>query len=537
MIDLGLKYRHSSQTIWALLINPKDILEKVHFNRNPGLPLDILHDDFWKYKEQLHKYSNSFSPAFMEPSCNVSFVDGKPQFAIYLPYLHWCDDKYQKEQAKALEAFRSSSKGLKDEYALSKMDPSKRLRSAALTDTGDLRHHPRRTLDQYYYRNGTDTRMRDDDQIVSHPDKDKLLMVDQLWIFVTCKLTSGGFHPRATQLTNVDAATDTIFTFFPRNDPTKHPQRTDASLADLKKSLDDEISKCTEDHRCRYNAYEMAARCLYHAVTVLLAQRIQSEFNVMNIFQDVIAETKEKAVQSLNTFVRDQDTDIPISITTELNILLKASDLEDELSILAYLFRQQKKVMQSFKKLLHFNDLDRDQPTYSNSSSEFIYARHIVDKALQRLEDYREDLKQRQEEAGSTRALLLSTLDLKQKKANLEEAKRTLEMAKASGEQGRAMMIFTVFTVVFLPLSFFTSMYGMNIKEWSGADTNVSGKTVAIYTGSISVAVILMALFVAFGVVRLKRVYERVRRGFRASNLRAPRRRDEDEEGYDLISL
>ena len=59
-------------------------------------------------------------------------------------------------------------------------------------------------------------------------------------------------------------------------------------------------------------------------------------------------------------------------------------------------------------------------------------------------------------------------------------------------------MIFTIFTIVFLPLSFFSSVFGMNAKEWSGTDTNPDLNYIIKVMGSVSVGVIVIALFMAF---------------------------------------
>jgi len=55
-------------------------------------------------------------------------------------------------------------------------------------------------------------------------------------------------------------------------------------------------------------------------------------------------------------------------------------------------------------------------------------------------------------------------------------------------------MLFTVVTVVFLPPTFFTSVFGMNIREIAALDST----TVATVTVPISIFLILLFLFLAF---------------------------------------
>ena len=62
---------------------------------------------------------------------------------------------------------------------------------------------------------------------------------------------------------------------------------------------------------------------------------------------------------------------------------------------------------------------------------------------------------------------------MKQKQANIVEAHLAREQTEVAADQSRSVMIFTIFTIIFLPLSFFASIFGMNISEWSGVDTNI----------------------------------------------------------------
>ena len=113
---------------------------------------------------------------------------------------------------------------------------------------------------------------------------------------------------------------------------------------------------------------------------------------------------------------------------------------------------------------------------------------------------------------------------MKQKQANVDEMWLARQSTMVAADQGRAIMFFTIFTIVFvsrhtprydnvqklttrqLPLSFFTSFFGMNVREWSGQSTNLPIHTVAVLMGSISAAVIMVALLLAFN----KPIYQAV---------------------------
>jgi hypothetical protein len=58
-------------------------------------------------------------------------------------------------------------------------------------------------------------------------------------------------------------------------------------------------------------------------------------------------------------------------------------------------------------------------------------------------------------------------------------------------------MIFTTFTVIFLPLTFFTGLFGMNTQEWGG-ENNLSLKTIGAISLPASFALVVFSLVAAF---------------------------------------
>lgn len=59
-----------------------------------------------------------------------------------------------------------------------------------------------------------------------------------------------------------------------------------------------------------------------------------------------------------------------------------------------------------------------------------------------------------------------------QRQAQVDEVRWSRLQTELASSQNLSVMIFTIFTVLFLPLSFFTSLFGMNTKEWGGEDDN-----------------------------------------------------------------
>lgn len=72
---------------------------------------------------------------------------------------------------------------------------------------------------------------------------------------------------------------------------------------------------------------------------------------------------------------------------------------------------------------------------------------------------------------------LKDLLSLKQQQASIIEAKHALLRADESVLQGRSVMLFTIVTIIFLPLSFMTSVFGMNASDFDSPTGDGSSMT------------------------------------------------------------
>lgn len=57
-------------------------------------------------------------------------------------------------------------------------------------------------------------------------------------------------------------------------------------------------------------------------------------------------------------------------------------------------------------------------------------------------------------------------LEIVQRQAQIDEVRWSRLQAELASSQNLSVMIFTTFTVIFLPLTFFTGLFGMNTTEW-----------------------------------------------------------------------
>lgn len=69
-------------------------------------------------------------------------------------------------------------------------------------------------------------------------------------------------------------------------------------------------------------------------------------------------------------------------------------------------------------------------------------------------------------------------------------------MALIAESNNQAILVFTIVTVVFLPLSFFTSYFGMNVKGI--ADTEKNERYFWTVCGSATVSIVILTLLFGF---------------------------------------
>lgn len=167
--------------------------------------------------------------------------------------------------------------------------------------------------------------------------------------------------------------------------------------------------------------------------------------------------------------------------------ILELRDIHDELQSLRKLFDLQK---ETIWQMIHIYE----HPECYNLSRN---GRIILHEALDKLIDYIHQVDSMIGSAERTRNDFEKLLDLKQKQANVDEARLARYQADLASAQSRAVLVFTVFTVIFLPLTFFTGLFGMNINEWSSTPTNVSWRTVVEWSIPLSLAITCTALVLA----------------------------------------
>ncbi|CAI7674542.1 unnamed protein product [Penicillium pancosmium] len=435
-----------------------------------------------------------------------------PQLALYSPYLHWDTYRNLIQRRKVVEDRLRQGR--------SRPVPSRVARSSLEAQLiwqylgCEPPIHFRRTLDQFGYPNLRSTVARDDDQMLwkrtrkparldaqlrayleaAEEDGDdteptefmdgNVLMVDQLWIWIVDRKT--------------------VVTFFPNQEATTSEGKL-YEQSNLHSSIYNELNG---DLARRFEtAGDLAALIMLHATTVLLDKTLHHDLQVLRIFEESISILTESVTKSFKRFrnrgftnrpadhdrnpdgrimtagQRDQrDRQVARRNRDDLSVLLELRDIEDELSTILRLLEQQDSVIKSMKK-------------YFNRKT---YGKVFLDTAQSRIDEYRTQIEDMKSNSHTAQKAVETLLDLKQKQANVDEAKMARWQAEVTQNQSRSVMVFTIFTVIFLPLSFFTSLFGINAREWSGEATNLTLATMLEIAAPASFAIIGLSLLMAF---------------------------------------
>jgi hypothetical protein len=180
--------------------------------------------------------------------------------------------------------------------------------------------------------------------------------------------------------------------------------------------------------------------------------------------------------------------------------VLELRDMDDELATLIRLFDSQTTTIGTMRRLYEGKDL---KPMTANG-------RVYLDEALQHLEEYRQTAIDMRERVDKTRTDYEKLLEMAQRQAQVEEVRWSRWQAELASYQNLSVMIFTTFTVIFLPLTFFTGLFGMNTQEWGG-DNNLPLSKIGAISLPVSFFLIAGSLVAAFS----SHVHRRVKAAYR----------------------
>ncbi|KAF2822899.1 hypothetical protein CC86DRAFT_469513 [Ophiobolus disseminans] len=325
---------------------------------------------------------------------------------------------------------------------------------------------PRRTLDQFYYPALNNTDARDADQTISKwsgkgvgsdgksatTDSSRLIMVDQLWCWVIDDFT--------------------IISSFPSGSSVRDPP----NFIDLYNTVRDQSPKC---------------KTAKDIQTLLVKEAIMYMFNKDNkAFEDLVETyrwvTCKKAAQQITCFQEYHrgyaggGSGSVFNDRKELKLVLEVADIIDELKMIRRLLGIQKDIVRQNRLALSLYD-ERDEDlvpeVIGNARSHIASAHKALVNIVAEIDSINAD-------ALNTHAQLLVLLDLKSKAASLG--------------QGQVVLLFTIVTIIFLPLSFFTSYFGQNVSELTGEANNPKSWDLWRTATPVTVVIVVLALLVAY---------------------------------------
>jgi Mg2+ and Co2+ transporter CorA len=380
--------------------------------------------------------------------------------------------------------------------------------------------HVRRTLDQYYYHMLESTHERDIDQVVSRwarkvksAPNHNILMVDQLWLW-TChnRETAAPGEHEMEMLRRRDhnsdrtkaRSTDTsrsqyVVSCFPTR--TGSDQLSHRTLDDLRLHVLDPSSRKRDPIR---QPEDLVSRILEICCSVFDRMQDVDWLRFYQMFEDSVGTIDDKESKLFREFQRGSNrlleldnnnkyyneskhallTDL-LDIRTEIALLVEIKDIRDEVNIILTVLNIQRKLVDQMS-----------QPVREETA---LLRTPVVKNLI--LADVN-DFTKLDSQARTIQEKLNTLMDLKQKAANAWEAKEARETAVAAGKQGNTVLVFTVVTIIFLPLSFMSSFFAIGIaafphNEESGEVNWPLGTVMGLLFGvslCVSIPLILFAL-------------------------------------------
>ncbi|KAF2003204.1 hypothetical protein P154DRAFT_99544 [Amniculicola lignicola CBS 123094] len=178
-----------------------------------------------------------------------------------------------------------------------------------------------------------------------------------------------------------------------------------------------------------------------------------------------------------------------VDISQETEYVKEIKDILDEMNSMARVFEQQIELLKSQRTTDNDDLYDADAA----------YTLHdVYGKVKERLAR----ITQLQREAERVYSALRDLLDLKQKQASVKQTDDT-------AQQGLTILVFTIITIIFSPLSFIAAIFSMNAREINNTELRPLSKIWRIMF-PVTVGVLALSLLLAFSVNPFAKGFEKL---------------------------
>ncbi|KAJ5292018.1 hypothetical protein N7478_001269 [Penicillium angulare] len=444
-------------------------------------------------------------PHTLTSACNI---------CVFMPYLHFETEERRKKMQAAISR---AEKLCFQPRSIQRARTRDEMLIDAHLSSSTTSLHVRRTLDQFFYPN-IDTQSRDQDQVVYRyqtkgPGRDslvtdpKIFMVDQLWVWILgANLIVTSFpqrwdQPKNDPLNVLDGIIEDI------NSKTRDPVK---SVYDLAIIITNRCSGVFDRHRLGDDEYQFLD--MFESSIGIATDRETLLFKRFN-HASAQASSWLKSHRKLNKFSQNRpssgpngvaEPEIPdsddeychgdgsplwvddlLDIGEETDLLAETKDIRDELNMIRTVLEHQKHVLVDFQEVICEVYQGQHRSQYE-VKKRFKDQQRMIDMHLK-------DLDRMDKQAERIYHSITDLLDLKQKHANAFEARFARDQAAGTSRQSKTIMVFTIVTIVFLPLSFITSIFTINMKAFNDLTLGY----VAKYTFGIGFAISIPLVFVA----------------------------------------
>ncbi|KAH8657761.1 ankyrin repeat-containing domain protein [Xylariales sp. PMI_506] len=439
--------------------------------------------------------SVSPTPLMRRTSSNLSQLSLNPTGTggdgKIMPYLHYETDEGRQKMTDAVRIIKAA-----DEAMSSSTSPNMLLLQAYLPGKPSI--HPRRTLDQFFY-HAIDTSTRDRDQVVyrhcaRHGQERKIFMVDQLWLWILGKDLVVTCFPERWEHRGRDPLNVLNGVIEEMNAKTRAPVR---SVYDLAILISNRCSGMfsrhgSDDHDYQFlDMFESSVGRVTEELTQLFHRFEEASTHSQ---QWLRPKRRHRILKSLN---EDDSFDPLLDIRAETSLLTEVRDIRDEFNILTMILNSQIFTLSDFKTCM----IDELSAGYGSSRRVGNFAADVRKRTLEqerRLKIHKRDIDAMDQQAERLYRSLTDLLDLKQKHSNALEARFSSEQALAAAKEGQTVMVFTIVTIIFLPMSFIAAYFGISIETWGdGLDASY----VATWVFGVGLAISAVFVIMAFTVV------------------------------------
>lgn len=498
-------------------------------------------EDIWEVFTSTIRHSSYPHGRYISPDAKPVRLGDHQILAVFMPYMSYEARERHKQRTARLRR-RSGISDKRDEEELDEQlldHEEESLYEAWLNHERPL--HIRRTLDQYHYHMLDDTRTRDDDQVVLRfqekkgikPPDQRLLMVDQLWIW---HVKGNGDHP------------DRVFSCF-----TEIDSCGTGGLGETHKRILQRLSA-----QAATSAAEVVAIIMGACADLFVASNDSVMLRFFTYFQDSVDLVNVEELKLMETFrfqtkclydlnkqhwayqkESDKISGELFDIEAEMDLLEEVKDIRDEIKIIKRVIAQQRQVledpevkkfmrreaawgcdlavsacthgtdMQSTGEAISGNDAVQrprlSSQVHDSMESSWTTTTRVDDddsycaKGLRMLKSISNDFHNMDVRAKDAYDTVYHLIDLKQKQGNIWEARCAREDGRATAAQSNVMVVFTAVTIIFLPLSFMASFFALNVAQFpSNAAGNVQWSLHRVTTLLFSVSLSVSAVFIAF---------------------------------------